>query len=150
LNAALDKYAPLVNMADERAISRQSRPICAFIKRTRIWPSWCAAQKIDEARELLMKQARRSTAPVRQPGQGGGHQHRRQREDRPGGPAALRELAPDDLVLLAACIGLGLLATWVARIVSRPLQDAMHVAERVADGDLTVHIHPAGATKPAA
>ena len=48
-------------------------------------------------------------------------------------------------ILLATCIGLGLLlATWVARIVSRPLQDAMHVAERVAEGDLTVHIQPAG------
>ncbi|WP_343583520.1 methyl-accepting chemotaxis protein [Herbaspirillum sp.] len=48
------------------------------------------------------------------------------------------------IVLLACCIGLGLLlATWVARIVSRPLQDAMHVAERVAEGDLTVDIKPA-------
>ncbi|MBO9535099.1 methyl-accepting chemotaxis protein [Herbaspirillum sp.] len=48
------------------------------------------------------------------------------------------------VVLLACCIGLGLLlATWVARIVSRPLQDAMHVAERVAEGDLTVDIKPA-------
>jgi methyl-accepting chemotaxis protein len=46
-------------------------------------------------------------------------------------------------VLLASCIALGmLLAMWVARVVSRPLQEAVDIAQRVAEGDLTAEINP--------
>ena len=45
------------------------------------------------------------------------------------------------IALLAASIVIGmLLAAWVARIVSRPLQHAVDVARRVADGDLTADV----------
>ncbi|WP_377701877.1 methyl-accepting chemotaxis protein [Pseudoduganella sp. UC29_71] len=45
------------------------------------------------------------------------------------------------VALLAATVVLGmLLATWVARIVARPLQDAVSVARQVAGGDLTRQI----------
>ena len=45
------------------------------------------------------------------------------------------------IALLAASIVIGmLLAAWVARIVSRPLQHAVDVARRVADGDLTANV----------
>ncbi|WP_050477277.1 methyl-accepting chemotaxis protein [Herbaspirillum rhizosphaerae] len=45
--------------------------------------------------------------------------------------------------MLAGCIVIGMLmAVWVARIVSNPLREAVDVAQRVADGDLTADIHP--------
>jgi len=45
------------------------------------------------------------------------------------------------IALLAASIVIGmLLAAWVARIISRPLQHAVDVARRVADGDLTADV----------
>jgi len=48
------------------------------------------------------------------------------------------------VAMLAGCIAIGMLmATWVARIVSNPLRQALDVAQRVADGDLTADIHPA-------
>jgi len=47
------------------------------------------------------------------------------------------------VAMLAGCIVIGMLmATWVARIVSNPLRQAVDVAQRVADGDLTADIHP--------
>ena len=47
------------------------------------------------------------------------------------------------IAMLAACIVIGMLmAVWVARIVSNPLREAVDVAQRVADGDLTADIHP--------
>jgi methyl-accepting chemotaxis protein len=45
-------------------------------------------------------------------------------------------------LILAVAIGL-LLAMWVARIVARPLNDAIGVAQRVASGDLTADIEVA-------
>ncbi|ASU38345.1 methyl-accepting chemotaxis protein [Herbaspirillum sp. meg3] len=48
------------------------------------------------------------------------------------------------VAMLAGCIVIGMLmATWVARIVSNPLREAVDVAQRVAGGDLTADIHPA-------
>jgi methyl-accepting chemotaxis protein len=45
------------------------------------------------------------------------------------------------IVLLVVNIGIGMvLAVWVARIVSRPLQEAVSLARNVADGDLTSNI----------
>ena len=40
--------------------------------------------------------------------------------------------------LLIACVALGLLlATWIARLISRPVQEVAEVAKRIAAGDLT-------------
>ncbi|MBK1888627.1 MCP four helix bundle domain-containing protein [Undibacterium sp. 14-3-2] len=45
------------------------------------------------------------------------------------------------LVVLAICVVLGLaLSFWIARLVSRPLMNAVKVAQTVASGDLTSHI----------
>ncbi|MBC3926810.1 methyl-accepting chemotaxis protein [Undibacterium sp. CY21W] len=45
------------------------------------------------------------------------------------------------LVALAICVVLGLaLSFWIARLVSRPLMNAVKVAQTVASGDLTSHI----------
>ncbi len=147
MSAALDKYAPLVNMEAEKGYFMAIKnDLGQFIKTHQDIAALVRAQKIDEAREMLMKQA----TPI--------YLHLfdnldnavkinidtsektdQQAQDR---YETSRTLI---VVLLACCIGLGLLlATWVARIVSRPLQAAMHVAERVADGDLTVDIKPAG------
>jgi methyl-accepting chemotaxis protein len=147
LNKALDKYEPLVNMADERTyFTAIKTDLAVFIKQHQEMAKLVRDQKVDEARELLLKQV----TPV----------YLRLFENMDKAVAInidASEKTDQDAqqryessrlmicILLAACIGLGLLlATWVARIVSRPLQDAMHVAERVAEGDLTVHIHPAG------
>ncbi|VTU26700.1 Serine chemoreceptor protein [Variovorax sp. PBS-H4] len=47
------------------------------------------------------------------------------------------------LAVLAGCIVLGLgFALWIARIVSRPLGEAVQVAQSVAAGDLTSRIEP--------
>ncbi|KQQ40204.1 chemotaxis protein [Duganella sp. Leaf126] len=43
-------------------------------------------------------------------------------------------------LLVASIVIGGLLAAWVARIISRPLQQAVDVARRVADGDLTADV----------
>ncbi|OFA07384.1 methyl-accepting chemotaxis protein [Duganella phyllosphaerae] len=49
------------------------------------------------------------------------------------------------LGVLVVLIVVGMaLAVWVARIVSRPLQEAVEVAQRVANGDLTANIAPGG------
>ncbi|SEN12125.1 methyl-accepting chemotaxis protein [Duganella sp. CF517] len=45
------------------------------------------------------------------------------------------------LATLGAAIGVGvLLALWLARSISAPLQQVMRVAQRIADGDLSTHI----------
>ena len=49
------------------------------------------------------------------------------------------------MVTVVTCIALAmLLAVWVSRLIARPLEQAVLVARRVADGDLTVDIPPAG------
>ncbi|WP_443113187.1 methyl-accepting chemotaxis protein [Herbaspirillum seropedicae] len=49
------------------------------------------------------------------------------------------------IVTVAACIGLAmLLAVWVSRLIARPLEEAVSMAQRVAGGDLTTRIEPAG------
>ncbi|TDY90063.1 UNVERIFIED_ORG: methyl-accepting chemotaxis protein [Herbaspirillum seropedicae] len=147
LNKALDKYEPLVNMPDERTyFTGIKSDLTVFTKQHQELAKLVRGQQTDAARELLMKQI----TPV----------YLRLFENMDKAVAInidASEKTDHDAqvryensrlligVLLAACIGLGLLlATWVARIVSRPLQEAMHVAERVAEGDLTVHIQPAG------
>ena len=45
------------------------------------------------------------------------------------------------LLMLTSCIGVAIVtATWLSKIISRPLSEAVSVAERVADGDLTATI----------
>jgi len=47
--------------------------------------------------------------------------------------------------VVAVCIALAMtLALWISRLIARPLEQAVSVAERVADGDLGVDIKPAG------
>jgi len=49
------------------------------------------------------------------------------------------------IVTVTACIALAmLLAVWVSRLIARPLEQALSVAQRVAGGDLTTHIEPSG------
>ncbi|WP_034294372.1 methyl-accepting chemotaxis protein [Herbaspirillum sp. RV1423] len=49
------------------------------------------------------------------------------------------------ILMLAICIGLAMsLAVWISRVISRPLNEALEVAQRVAGGDLTATINPAG------
>jgi methyl-accepting chemotaxis protein len=44
-------------------------------------------------------------------------------------------------ITVASCIAAAmLLAVWISRVISRPLNDAVSVAQRVADGDLTADI----------
>ncbi|RFB68786.1 MULTISPECIES: methyl-accepting chemotaxis protein [unclassified Herbaspirillum] len=45
-------------------------------------------------------------------------------------------------LLLISMFGGLAMATWVSRLVVKPLQQAVAVAQRVADGDLTTPIHP--------
>jgi len=45
------------------------------------------------------------------------------------------------LLLLSTFMGIAM-AIWVSRLVVKPLQQAVDVARRVADGDLTTEIHP--------
>ncbi|GGC68754.1 methyl-accepting chemotaxis protein [Undibacterium terreum] len=49
------------------------------------------------------------------------------------------------IALLITCVVIGLvLAVLIARIISRPLVDAVGISEKVAQGDLTADIHSAG------
>ncbi|MFJ9530936.1 methyl-accepting chemotaxis protein [Herbaspirillum sp. NPDC101396] len=45
------------------------------------------------------------------------------------------------LLLASTCLGIAM-AIWVSRLVVKPLQQAVMVAQRVADGDLTTSINP--------
>lgn len=50
------------------------------------------------------------------------------------------------LGIVAVCIAAALgLALWISRVISRPLNEAVGVAQRVAGGDLTATIRPGGA-----
>jgi methyl-accepting chemotaxis protein len=46
--------------------------------------------------------------------------------------------------LLASAVVLVLTSLWLARALTRPMSHAVHVAERLADGDLTSAVHPSG------
>jgi len=49
------------------------------------------------------------------------------------------------LCIMVVCVATALmLAIWVARLIARPLVEAVKVARQVADGDLTATIHPRG------
>ncbi|WP_413628820.1 methyl-accepting chemotaxis protein [Herbaspirillum frisingense] len=148
LSRILDKYAPLVNSPEEKTnFDAIKADQAIFTKMHQEIATQVRAQKIDDARELLIKQATpvylRLFAALDNAvniNVKGSEETDQEAQDRYESSRIMIG------ALLAACIGLGmLLATWVARIVSRPLQDAMHVAERVAEGDLTVEIKPAGA-----
>ncbi|MBG7620644.1 MCP four helix bundle domain-containing protein [Herbaspirillum sp. AP02] len=148
LNKVLDKYAPLVNSPDEKTnFDAIKADLAMFTKMHQDIATQVRAQKIDDARELLVKQVTpvylrlfASLDNAVNINVKGSEETDQEAQDR---YESSRIMIGS---LLAACIGLGmLLATWVARIVSRPLQDAMHVAKRVAEGDLTVEIKPAGA-----
>ncbi|WDZ94609.1 methyl-accepting chemotaxis protein [Herbaspirillum sp. WKF16] len=146
-NAAMDKYAPLTDTPAEKTnFAAIKADLAAFTALHQKIAAGVRGQKTDEAREVLIKEV----TPVYL-----------RLFDTLDKVVALNVEAADAtdrdaqvnyetartmiIAILACCIALGLLlATWVARIVSRPLQDAMHVAERVAEGDLTVDIKPAG------
>ncbi|HZG22751.1 MAG TPA: methyl-accepting chemotaxis protein [Herbaspirillum sp.] len=148
LGKILDKYAPLVNSPDEKTnFDALKADLGIFTKIHQDIVAQIRAQKIDDARELLIKQATpvylRLFAELDK-----AVNINVEASDQTDQEAQTRYENSRIMIasLLAACIGLGMvLAIWVARIVSRPLQDAMHVAERVAEGDLTVEIKPAGA-----
>ena len=46
--------------------------------------------------------------------------------------------------LLASAVVLVFTSLWLARALTRPMSHAVHVAERLADGDLTSAVHPSG------
>ncbi|UWE14609.1 methyl-accepting chemotaxis protein [Herbaspirillum huttiense] len=147
LDKALGNYAPLVNTPPEQENFNAIKSELERFRRThQDFLGRIKAQSMDEARERLMKEI----TPV----------YLRLFDNMDNAVKINVEasdainLAADEryfqariliLGLLGFALGLGLLlAVWVARIVSRPLQEAMQVAERVAEGDLTVHIQPAG------
>ncbi|WP_050468305.1 methyl-accepting chemotaxis protein [Herbaspirillum chlorophenolicum] len=146
LNKALEKYSVLVDTEAEKVnFTAIKADLATFTGIHQTIAGRVREQKIDEARDILLNQL----TPV----------YLRlfdtldkvvnlnvDAADTTDNDAQVRYESSRTMIaiLLACCIGLGLLlATWVARIVSRPLQDAMHVAQRVADGDLTVEIKPA-------
>ncbi|MBB5393629.1 MULTISPECIES: methyl-accepting chemotaxis protein [unclassified Herbaspirillum] len=146
LNTALEKYAAVVDSeAEERSFAAIKTDMATFAGIHQTLAGDVREHKIDEARDVLLNQL----TPV--------YLRLFDTLDKlvnlnvetaaaTDNEALLRYNSARTMIaiLLACCIGLGLLlATWVARIVSRPLQDAMHVAERVAEGDLTVDIQPA-------
>ncbi|WP_432239238.1 methyl-accepting chemotaxis protein [Herbaspirillum robiniae] len=147
LNTALDKYAPLVDTDTEKGYFNAIKAdLATFVKMHQTVAARVREQKIDEAREVLIKEV----TPVYLRLFDSLDKVVKLNVDAADATDKEAQVRYENsrtmiIVILACCIGLGLLlATWVARIVSRPLQDAMHVAQRVADGDLTVDIKPAG------
>ncbi|OWY29646.1 methyl-accepting chemotaxis protein [Herbaspirillum robiniae] len=147
LNAALDKYAPLTDTEVEKGYFNAIKAdLATFVKMHQTVAARVREQKIDEAREVLIKEV----TPVYLRLFDTMDKVVKLNVDAADATDKEAQVRYENsrtmiIIILACCIGLGLLlATWVARIVSRPLQDAMHVAQRVADGDLTVDIKPAG------
>ncbi|MBP0599653.1 MCP four helix bundle domain-containing protein [Herbaspirillum sp. LeCh32-8] len=147
LNAALDKYAPLTDTPEEKTYFNAIKTdLATFNTLHQKVAGDVRAQKIDEAREVLIKEVTPvylrifdTLDKVVQINVNAADATDKEAQSRYENSRTMI------MLILACCIGLGLvLATWVARIVSRPLQDAMHVAERVAEGDLTVDIKPSG------
>ncbi|KAF1044381.1 MAG: Methyl-accepting chemotaxis protein II [Herbaspirillum frisingense] len=147
LNGALDKYAPLADTETEKTyFAAIKADLATFTNLHKNIAARVREQKIDEAREILIKEVTPVYLRLFET------MDKVVRFNVDAGDATDREAQVRYessrtmiILILACCIGLGLLlATWVARIVARPLQDAMHVAQRVADGDLTVDIKPSG------
>ena len=147
MQQALKKYEPLTDSAEEKTMFASiQNDLANFISLHQKTAALIKDQKLDEARELLTKEStpvylklfaaidRVVTINIEDS----------DRTDK-AAQATYQSSRLTIIVILAACVVIGLLlATWVARIVSRPLRDAVHVAERVAEGDLTVDIRPAG------
>lgn len=136
-------YATLISTPEEREIFPQlSKTLEAFLTIHKNVVATSRDGKNDEARQILLKDG---TPPYLQMfaaidklvkvNQDGGAQADQFAE------STFQSARIMIVALMAACIVIGLImAIWVARIVSRPLQAAVNVAQRVADGDLTADI----------
>ncbi|WP_050461973.1 methyl-accepting chemotaxis protein [Herbaspirillum autotrophicum] len=136
-------YATLISTPEEREIFPQlSKTLEAFLAIHKNVVATSRDGKNDDARQLLLKdgtplylQMFAAIDKLVKVNQDGGVQADQFAE------STFQSARIMIVALMAACIVIGLImAVWVARIVSRPLQAAVDVAQRVADGDLTADI----------
>ena len=136
-------YATLVSTPEEREIFPQlSKALESYLVIHKNVVATSRDGKNDEARQILLKESTplylqmfAAIDKLVKVNQDGGAQADRFAE------STFQSARIMIVALMAACIVIGLImAVWVARIVSRPLQAAVNVAQRVADGDLTADI----------
>ncbi|WP_317205906.1 methyl-accepting chemotaxis protein, partial [Janthinobacterium sp.] len=143
LKTDMDKYAKLVNSAEEKAMFDEFAKINeAYLPEHNKMIELSRQMKKDEARALLAGPTSQMQAQMTE------LIGKLVKQNIDGGLAASKaaDLAYSGarlsgIVLLLGSVLIGvLLAVWVARIVSQPLNAAVRVAKRVAGGDLTADI----------
>ena len=87
-----------------------------------------SAQLFDRASQSLLKDVEFNTKGSQQSSQNAGHTYQ----------YAVVELVAGAVVAVLLAIGL---AMWIIRSITGPLQQALNVAERVAEGNLTINVH---------